>query len=83
MALPGIYLDCVLQSISIFFTAMEKSYIPMFVQLVFIPLHPVLCSFLVTSNGFIGTAIAYNLTILLSLTFLTAYVKFSTNFEIR
>ena len=83
MALPGIYLDCILQSISIFFTAMEKSYIPMLIQMVFIPMHPFWCHQLVSKYGFEGTAMAYNLTIALSFASILSFVKINTNSEVK
>jgi Na+-driven multidrug efflux pump len=83
VALPGIYLDCILQSISIFFTSMQKSYIPMLVQMVFIPLHPFWCRLLVQYYGYEGTAMAYNLTIGLSLISIIGYVRATSNTEIQ
>jgi Na+-driven multidrug efflux pump len=84
-ALPGIYMDSILQSISIFFTAMEKSYIPMLIQMVFIPQHSFWCELLVNRYdfGYPGTAIAYNITIGLSLGSMLTFVKLSHNPQIQ
>jgi hypothetical protein len=84
VALPGIYMDCILQSISIFFTAMEKSYIPMMIQIVFIPLHFLWCEILVNRYGFgyEGTPMAYNVTIGLSLASILTLVGISNNREV-
>jgi hypothetical protein len=60
---------------------MEKSYIPMLIQMLFIPMHPFWCGIFVNKYqmGFEGTAAAYNLTIALSLGSILAFVKMNTN----
>ena len=62
--LPGMYIYCIQLSYCFFFTAMEKSYIPMLIQIIFLPLHALLCYIFVfqLNLGFHGTTIAFNLT---------------------
>ena len=51
--------------------------------MVFIPMHPIWCKTLLDKYGFIGTALAYNLTIMLSFVSILTFVKLNTNFEVR
>jgi Na+-driven multidrug efflux pump len=43
MILPALYIDSIFDSFEIFLTAMEKSYLPMVIQIVSIPLHVFWC----------------------------------------
>lgn len=62
--LPGVYMQCMFSSVSIFFTAMEKSYYPMIIQVFVIPFHAVWCYlFMIKLDfGMNGCAIAVNIT---------------------
>jgi Na+-driven multidrug efflux pump len=60
MILPALYLDCIFDSFEVFLTAMEKSYLPMVIQIVSIPLHVFWC-YLFTQEqqlGITGIAMA-------------------------
>jgi Na+-driven multidrug efflux pump len=64
---------------------MEKSYIPMLIQMIFIPMHPFWCGVFVNKYqmGYEGTAAAYNLTILLSFGSILAFIRINTNPEVK
>lgn len=83
--LPGIYLQCLFDGISIFYTAMEKSYIPMLVQIVCIPLHALWCYLLIYVCRFdiYGCAMAVNVTYSLCLVAIKLVINASNDQTVR
>lgn len=78
---PGIYMQCLFAGISIFFTAMEKSYLPMLVQVVCIPFHAIWCYLFIYVLHFDvnGCAIAVNITYSLCFLGVRAIITNSTD----
>ena len=76
--LPGIYFDCIFESISLYFTAMEKSFIPMQIQMVMVPSHYLLNYLLMYKFdfGLRGVALATNITCLLCLVIIVVRMTF-------
>jgi len=77
MILPALYMDCIFDSFEVFLTAMEKSYLPMMIQIVSIPLHIFWC-YLFTQEqqlGITGIAIAQMLTSTLRVAILYALLN--------
>ena len=64
MQIFGIYMDCLFESVALYFTAMEKSYIPMIIQGSILPVHLLCCELYVNTFGFgyLGVAHASNTT---------------------
>lgn len=83
--LPGLYLECLFQGFCIYFTAMEKSFIPMLVQLLCIPLHPVWCYLFVfkLELGMNGCAVATNFTSSLCCLLTFVFVHFFGSAEVK
>ena len=42
----GLYLECIVNSLAFFFTALQRSFVPMFIQLISLPVHLSLYRFL-------------------------------------
>ena len=81
-AMPGLFLNCISLSLTIFLTAMENSVVPMVIQGALIVLH--ICNtFLmevVFDQGFIGIAYASNMTHLMTVCMYWAYLSGNIRF---
>ena len=83
--LVSIYMECVYESVSLFLTAMEKSYIPMVISVGLLPLHYMWCYLFVKmlGYGFIGVAYATFCTDTISLLAIYTVAKLINDEEIR
>lgn len=76
-AMPGLFLNCVSLSLTIFLTAMENSVVPMLIQSTLIILH-IFNTFLmevVLEQGFLGIAYASNMTHLMTVCMYWGYLN--------
>jgi Na+-driven multidrug efflux pump len=74
-----------IESVCLYFTAMEKSYVPMQAQLLVLPLHVLNCEIFVNrlGFGFIGVAYATDCTMTLLLLVILGIIRFSKDKEIK
>jgi|APCry1669189768_1035252.scaffolds.fasta_scaffold238842_1 Na+-driven multidrug efflux pump len=77
----GLYLECIVNSLAFFFTAMQRSFVPMFIQLISLPVHLLGCYIFVNyfDMGLDGLALSLNITYALSLIAIYFVVKFSND----
>lgn len=85
LVVPALYMDSIYDSFEIFFTAMEKSYVPLVIQIVSIPLHFVWCQLFTQQMqlGLHGIALAQLLTSTTRITGLFALLSSPAAYEIR
>lgn len=75
--LPGLYLNCVSLSLTIFLTAMENSFVPMVIQAALIVMHIFYTFFMevIMEQGFLGIAYASNCTHMSTVILYFAYFR--------
>ena len=85
LSLPGVVLNCLLEVNSCFYTTMGKSYVPMLMQIVAVPIHVITATYLVTnlSMGIEGTAMAINVTFVLVYAGLMLWKSLSGDVEVQ
>lgn len=81
----SIYLDCIFECIGLFFTAMERSYIPMIIEIFILPMHIFWCQFFVVTmgHGFIGVAYAAITTDVVAISIVFIMMRFIKDRELK
>jgi len=84
LMIPGIFFNCIFESFAIFFTAMEKSIVPMTIQMLVIPIHFTICYIFVQELhfGMQGAALASNISFLISFLLIFMYMQFQNAFTL-
>lgn len=81
MVIPGLFMQTLFTSTSIYLSAMERMFIPMAIQCAVVPLHYLLCQLFVINLDFqiVGCAFAQNITITTAFVLINIYVKYSND----